>query len=86
MAIKFDETSKKAIIIARNALTGVTIPKSKLKKLVPLSGYHKPLAQLTPNQQAVIDGYKATLKAALKELVFEEPLARLAWNLYRKSI
>lgn len=76
MAVRFDKTSERAITIARNALTGVTIPKSKLKKLVPLSGYHKPLAQLTPDQQAVIDGYKATLKAALKELqLLENELA-----------
>ena len=31
MAVRFDKTSERAITIARNALTGVTIPKSKLK-------------------------------------------------------
>ena len=76
MAIRFDKASQKAITVAKDALTGATIPKGRLKKLVPLSGYTKPLAQLTPNQQAVIDGYKATLKAALKELqLLENELA-----------
>ncbi len=76
MAIKLDKFSQKAITVARDALTGNPISKARMKKLKPLSGYTKPLAQLTPDQQAVIDGYKATLKAALKELqLLENELA-----------
>ena len=74
MAIRFDKATQKAVTVARELVTEV-IPK-KGKKLVPLNGYTKPLAQLTNQQQAVIDGYKATLKGALKELqLLENELA-----------
>lgn len=76
MAVKLDKTAQKAISVARDALTGATIPKRRFKKLVPLNDYTKPLAKLTTEQQAVIDAHKATLKAALKELqLLENELA-----------
>ena len=68
MAIKFNQAFDKTMKYVKEAIPESSISARKWKKLVPLSGYHKPLAQLTPDQQTVIDGYKATLKSALKEL------------------
>ncbi len=68
MAIKFNQAFDKTMNYVKEAIPESSISARKWKKLVPLSGYQKPLAQLTPDQQAVIDGYKATLKSALKEL------------------
>ena len=80
MAIKFDKTVNKAFSkateMAKEMIPETSISARRWKKLVPLSGYNKPLAKLTPAQQAVIDKHHATLRAALKELqLLENELA-----------
>ena len=80
MSIKFDKTASKAFNrateIAKEMIPETSISARRWKKLVPLSGYNKPLAKLTPAQQAVIDKHHATLRAALKELeLLENELA-----------
>lgn len=54
--------------MAGRHLTEITVPKSRLKRLIPLDSYTKPLAKLTRAQQAIIDRYKEKLSAAIKEI------------------